>query len=66
MHILKFTNIIYEALTYLKSHNKFYEDISMTKVLSSEGRLRFFDILEIESAAGKIIPDECEVQIQKV
>ena len=50
----------------MKSHNKFYEDISMTKVLSSEGRLRFFDILEIESAAGKIIPDECEVQIQKV
>ena len=35
---------IYQALTYLKSHNKFYEDISITKGLSKEDMLNFSDI----------------------
>ena len=33
---------------YLKSHNKFYEDISIAKGLSSEEMFRFSDILEIQ------------------
>ena len=37
---------IYQALTYLKSHNKFYEDISITKGLSKEDMLNFSDINE--------------------
>ena len=39
-------HIIYQALIYLKSHIKFYEDISITKSLSSEDMLIFFDINE--------------------
>ena len=38
--------IIYQALTYLKSHNKFYEDISVIKGLSGADILRFSDINE--------------------
>ena len=39
-------HIIYQALTYLKSHNKLYEDISVTKSLSGEDMLNFSDISE--------------------
>ena len=38
--------IDYKALTYLKSHNKFYEDISTTKGLSSKDMLNFSDTNE--------------------
>ena len=40
-------HIIYQVLTYLKSHNKFYEDISIPKGLSSEDMFRFSDNFEI-------------------
>ena len=36
-------HVIYQALIYLKSHNKFYEDISIAKSLSSEDLLKFSD-----------------------
>ena len=39
-------HIIYQALAYLKSHNKFYEDISAQKGLSDEDMLKFSDINE--------------------
>ena len=39
-------HIIYQALTYLKSHNKFYEDISVIKGLSGADILSFSDINE--------------------
>ena len=53
---------IFQALTYLKSHNNFYEDISITKSLSSEDMFRFSDINidiqgENESVVGKNIND---------
>ena len=35
-------------LAYLKSHDKFYEEISMKRCLSSEEILRFYDIAEIQ------------------
>ena len=37
---------IYQELPYLKSHNKFYENFSVAKRLSSEKMLRFPDIIE--------------------
>ena len=39
-------HIICQALTYLKSHNNFYEDISVTKGLPGEDMLNFSDINE--------------------
>ena len=36
--------IIYQALAYLKSHNKLYKDIPITKGPSSEDMFRFSDI----------------------
>ena len=39
-------SIIYQALAYLNSHNKFYEDISIAKGLSSEDMFSFSDIVE--------------------
>ena len=39
-------HIIYQALTYLKSHNKLYEDISVRKDLSGADILSFSDINE--------------------
>ena len=41
-------HIIYEALTYLKSHNKVYKDISIEKRLSSQDRFKFSDIVEMQ------------------
>ena len=41
-------HILYQALTYLKSYNKFYEDISIAKRLTNEGMFKFSpDIVEI-------------------
>ena len=39
--------IIYQALTYLKSHNAFHKRIFITKGFSSENMFRFPDIVEI-------------------
>ena len=41
-------HIIYQALTYLKSHNKFYEDISVTKAPSGEDMLIFLILMKIK------------------
>ena len=39
-----YIQVINQALAYLKSQNKFYKDISITKGLSSEAIIRFSDI----------------------
>ena len=41
-------HITYQALAYLKSHNKFYEDISIAKDRSSDVLIRFLYIVEIQ------------------
>ena len=41
-------HIVYQALTYLKSYNKFHEDISIANGLSSEEMFKFSDINEIQ------------------
>ena len=41
-------HIVCQALTYLKSYNKFHEDISIAKGLSSEEMFKFSDINEIQ------------------
>ena len=41
-----YPHIIYQDLTYLKSHNKRYEDISVTKCLSGEDMLDFSNIIK--------------------
>ena len=41
-----FPHIICQVLAYLKPHNKFYEDISVTKGLSDEDMFNFSDINE--------------------
>ena len=45
-------HIIYQALAYLKSHNKFYRDISIVKGLSSEDMFKFSDIAEIQGGCN--------------
>ena len=40
-------HVIYQVLIYLKSHNKFYEDISLAKGLSNEDMLTFSDFVEM-------------------
>ena len=47
-------NIIYQALTYLKLHNKFYKDIFIAKSLSSEGMFKFSDIVEIQGETESV------------
>ena len=37
-------HIVYQALTYLKSYNKFYKDISIVIGLSNEEIFKFSDI----------------------
>ena len=39
-------NVIYRALNYLKIHNKFYEEISISEDLSSKEVINFSDIDE--------------------
>ena len=46
-------HVIYQALIYLKSHNKFYEDISIAKGLSSEDMLKFSDFVEMQGGTEK-------------
>ena len=50
MYILnQFIHIFrHQVLAYLKPHNKFYEDISIVKGLSSKSMLKFSDIVEIQ------------------
>ena len=45
------SQIIYQALAYLKSHKKLYEDIA--KGLSGEEMFKFSDILEIQGQKGE-------------
>ena len=47
-------HIIYQALTYLKSYNEFYDDISITKGLSSKEIIRFSHIEENVSDGKEI------------
>ena len=47
-------HIIYQALTYLKSHNRIYEDISIIKSFSSEDMLNFSDINENQEETGSV------------
>ena len=46
-------HVIYQALIYLKSRNKFYEDISIAKGLSSEDMLKFSDFVEMQGETEK-------------
>ena len=46
-------HVIYQALIHLKSHNKFYEDISIAKGLSSEDMLKFSDFVEMQGETEK-------------
>ena len=39
-----YIQVIYQVLSCLKSHNKFYKDISITKGLLSENIIRLSDI----------------------
>ena len=39
------SHIVYQACTYLKSHYKFYDDISIAKSFSSEDMFKFSDIV---------------------
>ena len=50
--------------TYLKSYNKFYEDISIAKGISGQEIFRFSDIIKIQrksQSATKNIPDGKEM-----
>ena len=40
------SNFIYQALNYLKTHNKFYKDISISEGLASKKMINFSDIDE--------------------
>ena len=46
---------IYQALTYLELHNKFYKDISIAKDLSSGDMFKLSDIVEIQGENERII-----------
>ena len=46
-------HVIYQALIHLKSRNKFYEDISIAKGLSSEDMLKFSDFVEMQGETEK-------------
>ena len=46
-------HVIYQALIYLKSHIKFYEDISIEKGLSSEDMLKFSNLVEMQGETEK-------------
>ena len=59
-------HVIYQAIAYLKSHNKFYEDISIAKSLLNEKIFRFSSIVEIQrknkSVTEKLISDGKEMR----
>ena len=47
-------NVIYQAPNYLKTNNKFYEDLSISKGLSSKEMTHFSGIDKHEDAAESI------------
>ena len=47
-------NVIYQALNYLKTHNKFYEDISISEGLSSKEMKIFSGIDKHQDVAASI------------
>lgn len=47
-----FSHIMYQTFTYLRSHNKLYEDISIAKGLLSKSMFRFSDIVETQMQTG--------------
>ena len=47
-------NVIYQAPNYLKTNNKFYEDLSISKDLSSKEMTHFSGIDEHEDVAESI------------
>ena len=57
-------NVICQALNYLKTHNKFYEDISISEGLSGEEMINFSGIDKhqdaTESIHTKVISNETE------
>ena len=57
-------NVICQALNYLKTHNKFYEDISISESLSSKEMINFSGIDKhqdvTESIHTKVISNETE------
>ena len=54
-------HIVYQALTFLKSRNKCYEDISVTKCLSGEDMLNFSDINENQKETESVISNGKEM-----
>ena len=48
------THIIYEIFAYLKSHDNFYEDVSIIKGLSSEDMFRFSKVVETQEENGSV------------
>ena len=63
-------HIVHQELTYLKSCNKFYENISITKCLSSVDIIKFSCFVEIreqfDSVAEKPISDGKEMTEYKI
>ena len=58
MHFLQVCPLIYQALAYLKSHNKFYENICIAKNLSNKDIFTFSETEnENENVSEKIISD---------
>ena len=59
------SHIIYQALAYLKSHNKFYKDISVANKLED---FRFSDIAKIQgqnkNVTEKIVFNRNEMKIE--
>ena len=64
-HILVRPHITYKVLAYLKSNNKFYEDVSIWKGLLSKDKFTFSDIVEIQgqnkTVTEKIISDRKKI-----
>ena len=48
-------HILYYELTYLKSYNKFYQSISITKCLSSEDMIKFSHLLKFKDILGVLL-----------
>ena len=52
--ILFCAHIIHQTLTYLKSHNKFHEDISIPKGLYSKDMFRFSSAFETQGETESV------------
>ena len=48
---------IYPTLDYLKSHNKFYEDVFISKGLSNNQMLRFSEMKPVREENLEIVPE---------